>query len=112
MPLPEHPERRAVSDEVHARPYPLMQAPEQASHLALLSGEAAAGEDHACLARLCALVGQAPPPPGINHYAVEFTGAGGLALPLRWARPLALLPYTLFRRPTGADPSSQTTNPP
>jgi uncharacterized membrane-anchored protein len=107
MPLPEHPERRAVSDEVHARPYPLMQAPEQASHLALLSGEAAAGEDHACLARLCALVGQPPPPPGINHYAMEFTGPGGLAIRLRWERHTEFSTYTFFRRLNGADPFAE-----
>lgn len=107
MLLPEHPERRAVSDEVHARPYPLMQAPEQASHLALLSGEAAADQDHACLARLCALVGQAPPPPEVNHYAMEFTGIGGVAIRLRWERHTEFSTYTFFRRLNGADPFAE-----
>lgn len=107
MSLPEHPERRAVSDEVHARPYPLMQAPEQASHLALLSGEAGAAEDHACLARLCALVGQAPPAPGINHHAMEFPGPGGVPVRLRWERHTEFSTYTFFRRLNGADPFAE-----
>lgn len=102
MPLPEHPERRAVSDEVHARPYPLMRAPEQVSHLAILSGEAAAEEDLATLARLCTLIGCAPPPPGPNHFAVAVDG-----LRLRWERHTEFSTYTFIRPLAGKDPFAE-----
>jgi uncharacterized membrane-anchored protein len=106
MPLPEHADRRAVSGEVHARPYPLMRAPEQASHLAILSGEDAA-EDHALLARLCTLVGHPPPPPGVNHYAFEFDGTGQGAVRLRWERHTEFSTYTFFRPLAGDDPFAE-----
>ena len=95
--LPEHPERRAVSDEVHARPYPTMRAPEQVSHLAILSGEAAAAEDHRTLARLCALLGCDAPPPDANYFAAAIDG-----LRLRWERHTEFSTYT-FMRPLGPD---------
>lgn len=98
MTLPEHRERRTVSDEVHARPYPLMRAPEQVSHLAILSGETAAA-DHACLARLCDLVGIAPPPPEANHFAAGFGDVR-----LRWERHTEFTTYTFFRPLAGGDP--------
>ncbi len=102
MTLPEHGDRRTVSDEVHARPYPLMQAPEQVSHLAILSGESAS-DDHACLARLCGLTGHAPPPPGVNHYAAEFGNVR-----LRWERHTEFTTYTFFQPLAGDDPFADT----
>ena len=37
--LRDHPLRRALIDEVHARPFVQVTAPQRASHLALLTGE-------------------------------------------------------------------------
>jgi uncharacterized membrane-anchored protein len=105
--LPEHPDRRLVSDEVHARPYPLMQAPEQASHLAVLSGEGMPGDDHACLVRLCRLIGREPPPPDASHYAVEFDGTAAGPVRLRWERHTEFATYTFFRPLAGGDPFAE-----
>lgn len=99
LPLPEHPDRRQVSDEVHARPYPLMRAPEQVSHLAVLSAEGAAAADHATLADLCRLIGCAAPPPGANHFAGAVEG-----LRLRWERHTEFTSYTFIRPLAGSDP--------
>ena len=112
MPLPEHPDRRVVSDEIHARPYPLMQPPELASHLAILSGEGlsgegTAGDDHACLARLCRLIGREPPPPEASHYAVEFDGTAAGPVRLRWERHTEFTTYTFFRPLGGDDPFAE-----
>lgn len=99
--LPEHPNRRAVSDEVHARPYPLMVAPEQVSHLAILSSETGPAEDHAILARLCALIGRTPPPVTADHFAAEFAGADGGTVRLRWERHTEFATYTFIGRSAG-----------
>lgn len=97
MLLREHPERRAVSNEVHSRPYPTLRAPEQVSHLAILSGEAAAAEDRATLARLCALLGCDPPAEGTTFFAAS---AGTLRL--RWERHTEFSTFT-FMRPLGEE---------
>lgn len=107
MALAEHPDRRLVSDEVHARPYPLMQAPEQASHIALLSGEVAADDDHALLTRLCALIGREPPSPGANHFAAEFDGTVSGPVRLRWERHTEFTTYTFYRPLAGDDPFAE-----
>ena len=39
LPLRDHPQRQLLSDEVHARPYMRLVAPERASHLALFTAE-------------------------------------------------------------------------
>jgi uncharacterized membrane-anchored protein len=88
--LLEHPLRRALHDEVHARPHELLKAPLAASHLALVTGERGAGDDLAHLARLCGRFGLAVPPEG-NHAALDFPG-----FRLRWERHAEFSTWTVL----------------
>jgi len=61
-PFPEPPQRRALIDEVHARPYLLLRAPTRLSHLAVLTGEGGQEAERDHLARLCQAFNVPPPP--------------------------------------------------
>ena len=80
-PFPEHPERRALVDEIHARPYLPLRAPVRISHLAVLTGEDGQAAERAHLAELCRTFNVAPPP----EDASLFTARVGPLL-LRWER--------------------------
>jgi uncharacterized membrane-anchored protein len=100
----EHRLRAVLTNEVHARPFAELVAPERASHIALLTGEAGIEEDHAQLVRLCARYGAAAPPAGINHFSQDLG-----AFRLRWERHTEFVSYTFFRSgPPGADPFAET----
>ena len=51
-PLRIHPQRDLLANEVHARPTMPLEAPQSASHLAVITGEHAASVDHAHLVLL------------------------------------------------------------
>ena len=80
-PFREHPQRRVLVDEIHARPYLLLRAPVSLSHLAVLTGEGRQAAEHAHLAQLCRTFNVAPPPAD----AALFTARLGTLL-LRWER--------------------------
>ena len=80
-PFPEHPARRALVDEIHARPYLPLRAPVRISHLAVLTGEGGQTAERAHLAQLCQTFNVAPPP----EDASLFTARIGPLL-LRWER--------------------------
>ena len=63
----EHSQRHELNNEVHARPYVILQAPEQISYLALLVNEQEREDEWAHLARLCALYGQTLPQQQEKH---------------------------------------------
>jgi uncharacterized membrane-anchored protein len=88
--LAEHPLRRALHDEVHARPHELLKAPLSASHLALMTGERGASDDLAHLSRLCGRYGLAVPPEG-SHAALDFPG-----FRLRWERHAEFSTWTVL----------------
>ena len=56
----EHALRRRLNDELHARPFMLVEAPQEALHFAVLSGDDPA-RDLETLRGLCASLGAAPP---------------------------------------------------
>jgi Protein of unknown function (DUF3422) len=60
-PLRIHPLRDRLVNEVHARPTVPLEAPQSASHLAVVTGEQAASENHAHLVLLCQRHGVVPP---------------------------------------------------
>src|SRR4051794_37826111 len=66
-PLPDHPLRHVLNNELHARPPVTLSPPERISHLAIYSGEQGAIQDHADLVRLCVRYGITPPQAGVNH---------------------------------------------
>ena len=95
MPLPllEHPLREELVLELHARPYEPLQPPEQASHLAVVTGEAeaAASRDH--LAQLCARYGAPPPAEDAGFYSQDLG-----PFRVRWERHTEFFTYSFFRQ--------------
>jgi uncharacterized membrane-anchored protein len=67
----DHPLRSVLTEEVHARPFAALKPPQQASHLAFVSGEDAVVADFAHLVRLCEHYGVALPAPGARHFTFE-----------------------------------------
>lgn len=99
----EHPQRRRLHDEVHARPYELLQAPVRASHLALRVGEGAgaAGREH--LDALCARLGVTPPEEDATYFSQDFG-----PFRLRWERHTEFYTYTVLRTDPFDDPFAET----
>jgi uncharacterized membrane-anchored protein len=88
----EHPQRQALTVEVHARPYATLQAPERASHLAMLTGGGGAEEDRAHLIKLCKRFNVATPAEEMNHFMADFG-----PFRLKWERHTEFSTYTFFR---------------
>jgi uncharacterized membrane-anchored protein len=87
----DHPLRKTLADELHARPYGLVDAPAQISHLALATGEGTATAEVAHLKSLCAHFQVAPPP----EDAVLFSTDLG-AFRLKWERHTEFSAYTFI----------------
>jgi uncharacterized membrane-anchored protein len=99
----EHPLRRSLADEVHARPYEPLRGPVHASHLAFATGEGADAAELAHLGALCRRYGVEAPPAGVNHFAADFDG-----LRLRWERHTEFSTYTFYRDGGFGDPFAET----
>jgi len=91
----EHPLRRAVTAEVHARPFEALDGPMRVSHLALVTGPDAAlhSEEVRHLTALCERHGAQPPQPEANFYSEQMD-----EFRLRWERHQEFSTYTVFRR--------------
>jgi uncharacterized membrane-anchored protein len=89
--LADHPERLALNNEVHARPYERLAAPLRASYFALLSGVESADEERACIEALCQRYGVNRPPAQANHFSMNFGG-----FRLRWERHTEFSAYTIL----------------
>jgi uncharacterized membrane-anchored protein len=97
---PESALRRPLSNEVHARPFVKLTAPERVSHLAMLTGEDGATGDYQHLVALCERYGIAPPPAETNHIILDFGD-----FRLKWERHTEFCSYTfLVNRRIGTDP--------
>lgn len=103
MPLPEHPLRHRLNDELHARPPVVLDGPTWGTHLVMLHddgvGRVDADAEEAHLRRLCELA-QSPFCPLVdgNHWILE---AGDLRL--KWERHSEFSSYTFFRRRQAGD---------
>jgi uncharacterized membrane-anchored protein len=97
--LQDHPLRRELHDEVHARPTVPLQVPSRLSFLALLSGpeNIAAERDH--LATLCARFGKAPPTGEANHFLVDLG-----PFRMKWERHTEFTRYKVIVEGETADP--------
>lgn len=95
LPLQDHPQRQLLSDEVHARPYMRLIAPERASHLALFTQETGAQEERALLAELCRAAGAIEPAEEANFHLVQLGG-----FRLRWERHTEFSTYGFFGTPS------------
>lgn len=99
MPLfEEHPQRRLLNDEVHARPPVPLETPEFVSYLAFFHVEDSASREAEHLNHLAAQLGLAEPDASTGHVSLD---AG--AFRLRWERHTEFSSYTFFHRGEGAD---------
>ncbi|MDF0602921.1 DUF3422 domain-containing protein [Psychromarinibacter sp. C21-152] len=91
--LQDHPQRYALANELHARPFPSLAAPAHAVYLAVKRPEDAAGRDRdADLAHLLDLLdrfGAQHPKPGATHY---FADLGPFRL--KWEQHTEFVTYT------------------
>ena len=88
-PFRAHPQRRALVDEIHARPYLLLRAPVRVSHLAVLTGEGGQAAERAHLAQLCQTFNVAPPPADASLFSARLG-----PLLFRWERHTEFSTYT------------------
>ncbi|MFO1329614.1 MAG: DUF3422 domain-containing protein [Rubrivivax sp.] len=77
---PDHAQRRALADEVHARPPEPLATPARISHLALMIDAGDRELEQQRLQSLCQAFGVAPPPPA-GHWSLSLG-----ALRLKWER--------------------------
>ena len=106
-PFREHPQRRALVDEIHARPYLLLRAPVRLSHLAVLTGEGGQAAERAHLDQLCRTFNVAPPPADAPLFSARLG-----PLLFRWERHTEFSTYTFaadgpFDQPFKEPPSSR-----
>jgi len=99
---PSHPRRVELNDEVHARPYQALQAPQRASYLALLAEPAEREREYAHVAELCKRYGCQAPPPEASYFVADCG-----AFRLRWERHGEFSSYTVFADAAGGEPFAQ-----
>ena len=98
----EHPQRLAVTNELHARPFQPVQAPGQVMLIAFKQAESAAKRDpeidRGHLIALLDRFGVAHPAPGASHHTVDMG-----RFVLKWERHTEFVSYTLFREGPGRE---------
>ena len=103
MPIPDHPQRYATVNELHARPFPSLEVPSTAVYVAIKEPVQAQNRDRgADLAHLLALLdrhGSAHPQPGATH----FSGPIGRA-ELKWESHTEFVTYSAFTKGVSARP--------
>lgn len=103
MSLPEqHPLRRPLNDEVHARPPVPLEAPEYVSYLAVLHHEGSASREAAHLSALAEQFGLDSPVTDSGHVLLEMDG-----FRLKWERHNEFSSYTFFRPILAGDSSEE-----
>jgi len=103
MPIPDHPQRYATVNELHARPFPSLEVPSTAVYVAIKEPVQAQNRDRgADLSHLLALLdrhGSAHPQPGATH----FSGPIGRA-ELKWESHTEFVTYSAFTKGVSARP--------
>ena len=92
-PLIFHPKRESLFNELHARPFPVLQTPSCLAHLVLLRDTPSDAGEHQHLQVLCARHGITPPSPESSCYYQNFG-----SFELRWERHTEFSTYTLIRQ--------------
>ena len=91
MTFRDHPLRKSLAGELHARPYGTIATPAQISHLALASGEDMAAAEIAHLTTLCSHFQVGAPPHGTTLFNADLG-----AIRLKWERHTEFSTYTLI----------------
>ncbi len=92
-PLRFHADRESLFNELHARPFPVLQTPSCLAHLVLLREDLANDAEYQHLQALCARYAVTPPTPESSCYYQDFGG-----FELRWERHTEFSTYTLIRQ--------------
>ncbi len=79
--MQDHPLRRILNDELHARPHLRIVPPATLSHVVLVAEEGAAEADRDAFAAFCRARGAAEPPPGARNHIAPVAGRV-----MRWER--------------------------
>lgn len=102
-PIDDHPLRYALTNELHARPFPSLEAPCVASYLAIKHPQDAAGrdrgQDRAHLIALLDKHGAGHPAPEATHHSADI----GRHL-LKWESHTEFVTYTAFDNSTEKEP--------
>ena len=88
---PDHPQRVALADEVHARPPGPVVTPSRASYVAVLVDTEARAAEMRHLHALCKRWDATPPPPDATHFRAQLG-----PLRLKWERHGEFSGYTFF----------------
>jgi uncharacterized membrane-anchored protein len=99
---PDHPERFALAEEVHARPPEPMEPSSRATYVAVLIEPADRERERAHVAALCEHHAVAAPAPGATHFS---TGLGRLRI--KWERHGEFSGYTFFAPGRSTEPYSE-----
>jgi uncharacterized membrane-anchored protein len=90
--LRDHPLRRVLTDEIHARPFARLVPPQRVTHLALFSGEGAAEADLERISALCARFAAPLPGAGERHWMADLG-----PWQVKWERHTEFSTYTFFQ---------------
>jgi uncharacterized membrane-anchored protein len=90
---PDHPLRRSLADEVHARPPDLLSTPARVSYVAVLIDSDAREQELRHLHLLCKLHDVAGPPADATHFRTQL-GASPAAVRIKWERHGEFSGYT------------------
>ena len=96
----DHPERRALAAEVHARPPEPVDTPSRASYVAVIVDADERGREGEHLAALCAAFGVPPPAAGATHFRTALSSE----LRLKWERHGEFSGYTFYRTGVESEP--------
>lgn len=103
-PVPANlPQRYHLNNEVHARPYAALYAPERATHLALMMNAAQKEQERDNLAALCERYMHPLPAPDADHFTADFG-----AFRLRWEQHSEFSTYTFFEHGPFSDPFAES----
>ncbi|MBB1485113.1 DUF3422 family protein [Oceanospirillum sediminis] len=103
LPFNVHPRRDELYNELHARPFPVVQTPARVSRLAVLLSEEEKEQEFAHLQSLCQRYGVNMPAQGSNFYQADFGG-----FQFRCGRHMEFVTYTFIRPGTGDQPFDST----
>jgi uncharacterized membrane-anchored protein len=99
---PDHPERFALAEEVHARPPEAIEAPARATYLAILRDPDGGDREVEAIRTLCRPHGVAPPEPGMTQWS-----AGIGEIRVKWERHGEFSAFTFIARGHSPRPFSE-----
>lgn len=95
----DHPFRKELNDEVHARPPELMVAPMRVSYLVCVSDTDSRESEQRAITELAEIHGVEPPSSGVNHYRADLG-----PMRVKWERHTEFVRYNFFADGVPGDP--------